>query len=124
MRLAPFATGRDIDEALRLFKGSTMAAASAGALSGVEGTIGSFIIFVTRLFLGFESASDQEDLNRIERQIKRRFLIGSQVSEKSIVSDLTKQNYPERSVTKVLQIMIRRGEIQQRMQRRMLYRVK
>jgi len=109
MRLAAFATGRDIDEALRLFKGSTMAAASAGALSGVE---------------GFESASDQEDLNRIERQIKRRFLIGSQVSEKSIVSDLTKQNYPERSVTKVLQIMIRRGEIQQRMQRRMLYRVK
>ena len=124
MRLAPFATGRDIDEALRLFKGSTMAAASAGALSGVEGIIESFIIFVTRLFLGFESASDQEDLNRIERQIKRRFLIGSQVSEKSIVSDLTKQNYPERSVTKVLQIMIRRGEIQQRMQRRMLYRVK
>ena len=76
------------------------------------------------VILGFESASDQEDLNRIERQIKRRFLIGSQVSEKSIVSDLTKQNYPERSVTKVLQIMIRRGEIQQRMQRRMLYRVK
>ena len=37
MRLAPFANGRDIDEALRLFKGSTMAAASAGALSGVEG---------------------------------------------------------------------------------------
>ena len=101
-----------------------MAAASAGALSGVEGNIEYFIIFVTRLFLGFESASDQEDLNRIERQIKRRFLIGSQVSEKSIVSDLTKQNYPERSVTKVLQIMIRRGEIQQRMQRRMLYRVK
>ena len=124
MRLAPFATGRDIDEALRLFKGSTMAAASAGALSGVEGYIESFIIFVTWLCLGFESASDQEDLNRIERQIKRRFLIGSQVSEKSIVSDLTKQNYPERSVTKVLQIMIRRGEIQQRMQRRMLYRVK
>jgi len=109
MRLSAFATGRDIDEALRLFKGSTMAAASSGALSGVE---------------GFETASDQEDLNRIERQIKRRFLIGSQVSEKSIVGDLTKQNYPERSVTKVLQIMIRRGEIQQRMQRRMLYRVK
>lgn len=39
MRLTPFATGRDIDEALRLFKGSTMAAASAGALSGVEGNI-------------------------------------------------------------------------------------
>ena len=76
------------------------------------------------MILGYETASDQEDLNRIERQIKRRFLIGSQVSEKSIVSDLIKQNYPERSVSKVLQIMIRRGEVQHRMQRRMLYRVK
>ena len=37
MRMSAFATGRDIDEALRLFKGSTMAAASTGALSGVEG---------------------------------------------------------------------------------------
>jgi DNA replication licensing factor MCM5 len=37
---------------------------------------------------------------------------------------LTTQNYPERSVHKVLQIMIRRGEVQHRMQRRMLYRVK
>ncbi|CBY10372.1 unnamed protein product [Oikopleura dioica] len=63
-------------------------------------------------------------MKQIERQIKRRFLIGSQVSEKSIMSDLTTQNYPERSVHKVLQIMIRRGEVQHRMQRRMLYRVK
>jgi len=109
MRLSPFATGADVDEALRLFRTSTMASASAGALSGVE---------------GYETAADAEDLNRIERQIKRRFLIGSQVSEKSIMSDLTTQNYPERSVHKVLQIMIRRGEVQHRMQRRMLYRVK
>ena len=76
------------------------------------------------MFLGYATASDQEDLNRIERQVKRRFLIGSQVSEKSIINDLIKQNYPERSVSKVLQIMIRRGEVQHRMQRRMLYRVK
>lgn len=109
MRLAPFATGADVDEAMRLFRTSTMASASAGALSGVE---------------GYETAADTEDLNRIERQVKRRFLIGSQVSEKSIIGDLTNQNYPERSVAKVIQIMIRRGEVQHRMQRRMLYRVK
>ena len=83
MRLAAFATGRDIDEALRLFKGSTMAAASTGALSGVEGIF--FKIYqkmspFSNYFLGFSTASDQEDLNRIERQIKRRFLIGSQVN--------------------------------------------
>ena len=109
MRLAPFATAGDVDEALRLFRTSTMQAASMGALSGVE---------------GYSTASDQEELGRIERQVKRRFLVGSQVSEKSIIRDLVNQNYPERSVHKVLQIMIRRGEIQHRMQRRMLYRMK
>ena len=70
MRLAPFATGADVDEALRLFRTSTMASASAGALSGVE---------------GYETAADAEDLNRIERQIKRRFLIGSQVTFQRIL---------------------------------------
>ena len=60
MRLAAFATGRDIDEALRLFKGSTMAAASTGALSGVEGIffkiyqkISSFFKLFCRFFDGF-----------------------------------------------------------------------
>ena len=70
----------------------------------------SFTIQIS-IYSGFETASDQEDLNRIERQIKRRFLIGSQVSEKSIVGDLTKQNYPERSVTKVLQVNSQRFQI-------------
>ena len=30
-------------------------------------------------------------LNRIEKQIKRRFVIGSQVSEHAIVADFSKQ---------------------------------
>ena len=34
------------------------------------------------------------------------------------------QKYPEHAVYKVLQLMIRREEIQHRMQRKMLYRVK
>ena len=36
-------------------------------------------------------------LNRIEKQIKRRFVIGSQVSEHAIVQDFSKQKYPERA---------------------------
>ena len=58
------------------------------------------------LIVGYSTASDQEDLNRIERQIKRRFLIGSQVSENSIISDLVKQNYPDRSVTKGITVLL------------------
>lgn len=40
---------------------------------------------------GFTTQEDQEMLSRIEKQLKRRFAIGSQVSEHSIVQDFTKQ---------------------------------
>lgn len=40
---------------------------------------------------GFSSQEDQEMISRIEKQLKRRFAIGSQVSEHSIVLDFTKQ---------------------------------
>jgi DNA replication licensing factor MCM5 len=47
-----------------------------------------------------------------------------QVSEHAIVQDFVKQKHNERGVFKVLQLMLRRGEIQYRMQRKMLFRVK
>lgn len=40
---------------------------------------------------GFTSQEDQEMISRVEKQMKRRFAIGSQVSEHSIVQDFTKQ---------------------------------
>ncbi|CAM4456637.1 DNA replication licensing factor MCM5 isoform X1 [Lepidochelys kempii] len=109
MKLQPFATEGDVEEALRLFQVSTLDAAMSGSLSGVE---------------GFTTQEDQEMLSRIEKQLKRRFAIGSQVSEHSIVQDFTKQKYPEHAIYKVLQLMMRRGEIQHRMQRKVLYRIK
>ncbi|KAB0400333.1 hypothetical protein E2I00_010429, partial [Balaenoptera physalus] len=63
MKLQPFATEADVEEALRLFQVSTLDAALSGTLSGVE---------------GFTSQEDQELLSRIEKQLKRRFAIGSQ----------------------------------------------
>ncbi|KAK7074488.1 minichromosome maintenance protein 5 [Halocaridina rubra] len=109
MRLEPFATERDVDEALRLFQVSTLDAAMSGSLTGAE---------------GFTTEEDQEVLSRIEKQLKRRFAIGSQVSEHAIVQDFLRQKYPERAVYKVLHFMIRRGELQHRLQRKMLYRIK
>ena len=76
MRLAPFATEADVDEALRLFQVSTLDAALSGNLAGAE---------------GFTSEEEQELLNRIEKQMKRRFVIGSQVSEHAIIQDFVKQ---------------------------------
>lgn len=109
MELQPFAVNRHVDEALRLFHVSTMDAALSGSLSGVE---------------GFTTQDDQEMLNRIERQLKKRFAIGCQVSEHAILQDFARQKYPNHAVTKVLQFMIRRGELQHRIQRKMLYRIK
>lgn len=109
MKLQPIAGEEEVDEALRLFQVSTLDAAMSGSLSGVE---------------GFTTQEDQELISRIEKQLKRRFAIGSQVSEHSIIQDFTKQKYPEHAIHKVLHLMMRRGEVQHRMQRKVLYRVK
>ncbi|XP_042906922.1 DNA replication licensing factor mcm5-A isoform X2 [Parasteatoda tepidariorum] len=109
MELQPFATERHVDEAMRLFQVSTLDAAHSGDLAGAE---------------GFTTEEEHQMLLRIEKQLKKRFAIGSQVSEFSIVQDFLKQKYPERAIYKVLYLMIRRGELQHRMQRKMLYRIK
>jgi len=109
MELQPFAVDRHVEESLRLFRVSTMDAALSGSLSGVE---------------GFTTQDDQDMLNRIEKQLKKRFAIGSQVSEHAIFQDFSRQKYPEQAVGKVLQFMIQRGELQHRIQRKMLYRMK
>ncbi|KAH0616946.1 hypothetical protein JD844_028446 [Phrynosoma platyrhinos] len=75
---------------------------------------------------GFTTQEDQEMLSRIEKQLKRRFAIGSQVSEHNIFCPfvIPFQKYPEHAIYRVLQLMMRRGEIQHRLQRKVLYRVK
>lgn len=60
---------------------------------------------------------------RIEKQLKRRFAIGTQVSQNAIIQDFIQQQYTERAVIKVIYALIRRGQVQHRMQRRMLYRI-
>lgn len=72
---------------------------------------------------GFTTEEDHEMLSRIEKQLKRRFAVGSQVSEATVVADFLRQKYPERAVLKVIHTMIRRGELQHRLQRKMLYRL-
>ncbi|XP_043255766.1 DNA replication licensing factor Mcm5-like [Colletes gigas] len=108
MQLQPFANEVHVNEALRLFQVSTLDAAMSGSLAGAE---------------GFTSEEDHEMLSRIEKQLKRRFPIGNQVSEQNIVKDFIKQAYPERAIYKVIHTMIRRGELQHRMQRKMLFRL-
>jgi len=109
MELKPFATDSHVDEAIRIFQVSTLSAAQSGDLSGAE---------------GFTTEEDQDMLFKLEKQLKKRFAVGSQVSQHTIMADFAKQKYPEKTVQRVLAIMIRRGELQHRMQRKMLYRLK
>ena len=60
----------------------------------------------------------------MEKSIKARFPVGSRVSEQRIVDDLSRRNYNEAVVRKVLHIMLRRGELEHQYQRRVLCRVK
>ena len=109
MELKPFATRQHVEEALRLFRSSTLKAALSGDLAGAE---------------GFTTEKEQQEMNQIERQIKRRLPVGVQTQENALVKDLMKQNFQDRAIYKVIYCMIRKGEIQFRMQRKMLYRLK
>lgn len=151
MSLAPFALESHVDEALRLFKVSTLDAAMSGSLSGmyawyhmllllllifcdfwmydIASSCHLFQLVTCGIFLfagaeGFTSSFDQEEVRKIERQLKTRFPIGSHVSEQRIMQDFIKQNYTERAIQTVIQTLIRRGELQHRFQRKVLLRIR
>lgn len=127
MSLAPFAIESHVDEALRLFQVSTLDAAMSGCLAGKD-VPPPHQTTPTLLPLtgaeGFSSESEQEEVRKVERQLKSRFPIGSQVSEQRIIQDFLRQKYSERAIQTVLLVMLRRGELQHRMQRKVLFRVR
>ncbi|RDD44892.1 DNA replication licensing factor mcm5 [Trichoplax sp. H2] len=109
MSLSPFAVESHVDEALRLFQVSTLDAAMSGSLTGAE---------------GFTPNEDQEEVRQVETQLKRRLAIGSQVSEQRAIQDFLKQKFSERAIRTVLHIMLRRGELEHRMQRKVIFRAR
>lgn len=89
MRLAKFATESDVEEALRLFRISTLQAAMNNELAnGPEGN---------------QAEANGEMLLDIERMIKRRMPMGAKVSERTIIDDLCNRKVHRRaSLHKVL----------------------
>ncbi|KFD60072.1 hypothetical protein M514_03873 [Trichuris suis] len=128
MELQPFANERHVDEALRLFQVSTLAAASQGSLSGNI----RMLLLISKLhnkqFVPgaeeFNTIDDQQAFARIERQLKKRLPVGTQVSEQIVLQDFVAQGFEEHIVYKVLYTLLRRGDLHHRCQRKMLYRVK
>lgn len=109
MELQPFALDKHVDEALRLFRVSTVEAAATGHLAGeyishcgVFRRCSSCRPSLLSGVEGFTSDVDQESMQRIESQMKKRFSVGTHVSELVIVQDfVTRQHYNETLVKKV-----------------------
>ncbi|XP_008784797.2 DNA replication licensing factor MCM5 [Phoenix dactylifera] len=105
MRLTPVATQEHVEEAFRLFNVSTMDAARSGINE--------------HLNLTPEIANE---IKQAETQIKRRMGIGSQMSERRLVDQLTRMGMNESIVRRALLIMHQRDEVEYKRERHVIVR--
>ncbi|GAB4828176.1 minichromosome maintenance protein 5 [Ancistrocladus abbreviatus] len=105
MRLSHVATEEHVKEAIRLFNVSTMDAARSGINQQIN--------------LTPEMASE---IKQAEVQIKRRVGIGSHISERRLIDDLTRMGMNESIVRRALLIMHQRDEVEYKRERRIIVR--
>lgn len=94
MELKPFAEEKHVEEALRLFKESTLKASQTGHLSGAE---------------GFVTEKDKESMNTIEKTIKRRLSYGLLIDEDRLLSEFVNKQYDLHIIKLVLMNLIKSG---------------
>ncbi|ORX49392.1 MCM-domain-containing protein [Hesseltinella vesiculosa] len=105
MTLSPVANEQHVEEAIRLFKFSTMDAVQSG---GVEGVSRSELM---------------KEVQMIERDIQNRLPVGSQVSVMKIKNDyIVNKKYSEAAVNRALAVLGRREVLQFRSQGKVVYR--
>ncbi|KAJ2767437.1 minichromosome maintenance protein 5 [Coemansia nantahalensis] len=105
MTLSPVATTEHVDEAIRLFRMSTMDAVQSGQGDGT-----------TRGDLSSE-------MRRVEHEIRRRLPIGSQVSVRAIKQDFIAQGFSAHAVDRALYLLVRQESLQFKSQRMVIQRV-
>lgn len=112
MQLQHFASEEHVDEAMRLFKVSTLDASNSTTSSdGGDG--------------GGDSKDGQhEELMKVETKIKQRFPVGHKASEATLLSTFKRENFSESAIKRVIHLMLRRGELEHQKQRKLLYRIK
>ncbi|KAL1129938.1 hypothetical protein AAG570_012882 [Ranatra chinensis] len=76
MELQPFATEKHVEEALRLFHVSTLDASKSGLLNGAE---------------EFTTETDKDTFRRLEKQIKQRINVGTQVLEQGVINEFVRK---------------------------------
>ncbi|KAL6331531.1 hypothetical protein AAG906_011471 [Vitis piasezkii] len=105
MRLSHVATEENVLEAIRLFNVSTMDAARSGINEHMNLT-----------------AEMANEIKQAETQIKRRMGIGSHISERRLIDDMTRMGMNESIVRRALLIMHQRDEVEYKRERRIIVR--
>lgn len=105
MRLSAEATVADVEEALRLFKVSTIAASQSHPA-----------------VMGGNLAT--EEVQRAEEFLRRRMGMRTTVNAKKIIEEALVQGYTDDSVKRALSAMIMRNEVQELNQRKLLKRIR
>ena len=107
MRLSAEASVADVEEAIRLFKVSTIAASQSNpALMSVQGTNAS------------------EEVKRAEEFLKRRMGLKMSVNTKSVVEEAQLQGFSIDSVKRAIAAMVMRNEVEERNQHKQLRRIR
>lgn len=99
IEMKAFAGEEHIEEALRLFKESTLKASKAGHLSGAE---------------GFVSDKDREVMTNIEKTIKRRLSHGLLINEDALIQEFTNKRFDMHHVKMVIALLCKAGTFTRR----------
>ncbi|PJF17529.1 DNA helicase [Paramicrosporidium saccamoebae] len=106
MTLSPVATEAHIDEALRMFRVSTMQAVISG--HSLEGMARPDLL---------------KDVDRVEKAIRQRLPIGSSVSYRNLVTEMSStRHFPEHAVVRAIDVMVQQEKLLFRSQRKVLIR--
>jgi DNA replication licensing factor MCM5 len=107
MRMAAEATVADVEEALRLFKVSTLAASQSNPTLTAAG-----------------GAVQSEEVKRAEEFLKRRMGLRMTVNARKIIEEAHAQGYSDESVKRAIMAMVMKSELQELNQRKMLKRIR
>ena len=105
MTLSPTVQAHHVEEAIRLFKYSTMDAVSAGSVDGLS------------------RGELNEEMGRIEKELKRRLPVGWSTSYQSLLKEfVNQQGFSSHSLERALFVMEKRELIRFSGQKRIVHR--
>ncbi|KAK0505988.1 MCM-domain-containing protein [Armillaria luteobubalina] len=106
MTLTPVVQNHHVEEAIRLFKFSTMDAVSAGSADGLS------------------RGGLNEEMTRIEKELRRRLPVGWRTSYQSLIKEfVTQQGYSSHALERTLYILEKREVIRFSGQKKVVHRV-